>query len=258
MDLTQLVSSTDSQLLVPITEAEPSSPATEIIQWSQTQGYREESSLPIQTFQYISQDATQYSSTASQSLITGRGRRILQEPEHRELMIYVFEHRDQYVDWNYTWKRFWNNLSVFIKEQFDKEVRQPECILKRLVALRQAQWRGEAIASGEAILDTTLKQVLDEWIEFTDDLERLRAEESQNRTTEQQLNRQIAAQERDNMITRQMDCQTDEEDARDSNKEVSMANTLNPLLLPTPGPSSSVSQASSGVRKRKRTTNSNT
>jgi hypothetical protein len=140
-------------------------------------------------------------------------------------------------------------------EEFGKEVRQPDRIVKRLVGNRRAQVRGEPLASGEAISDTELKQALDQWIQFIDDIEERRVEQSSNQTTEQQQNRQLAAQERDNMRTRQADRITREEATEGSDDEVSMGDTLNILSSPSPATSSGVSLGSNtnSARKRRKT-----
>jgi hypothetical protein len=126
--------------------------------------------------------------------------------------------------------------------------------VRRLVGIRRAQVAGEPLESGEAISDTGLKQALDIWIEHIEDVERQRTERATNRSNEQLLNRQMAAQERDNMRTRQVDRITREEDA-DISEDSSITDTPNVLATPTPATSNGVviSANTNSSRKRRRT-----
>ncbi|KAL2820433.1 hypothetical protein BJX63DRAFT_380777 [Aspergillus granulosus] len=251
MDHTRPIPSTKGLILQP-PEALPSSvpyAAPTPYKWSQPPGLIPgPSQRPLQ---YISLDTTNHRSSVSQLPSAEGHRRILRESEFRELMRYVFEHRDQYADRNYSRKRFWQDLSHCIKGELGKDIRQPSRIVKRLVANRQAQLRGEGLAVSEAISDPELKQTLDKWIEFVDGLDRQRMEENSNRPIEQQINRQIAVQERDNVRTRQVDWIAREEE-EGLEEEISIANTPS-ILSPTPVASSSVSTSRNTSRKRRRT-----
>ncbi|GIJ98302.1 hypothetical protein Aspvir_000418 [Aspergillus viridinutans] len=119
-----------------------------------------------------------------QSSQTNPGRTYLTPEQQLEVIQWCFSHRGWYADRNITKTEFWARCAQFIKDKFNKTYAAPERMVRTLENRRRQEMKEEMAASSGLAKDE-LKQTLNKWIEFLDDV-KLRAEERKARIAAQQ------------------------------------------------------------------------
>ncbi|PGH12607.1 hypothetical protein AJ80_06666 [Polytolypa hystricis UAMH7299] len=99
-------------------------------------------------------------------------------------------------------QQFWEELRVFFAETYNREIKSPDHVIRRMVKSHRKKQAALLRDFGRAESETDLDQALDQWIEIVDDTERNKREAREAAAASEENEQTVARCIQDSMMER--------------------------------------------------------